>query len=229
MTKRIRKNPATHKATASAKVANPTPHSATDPVLQAAKEATDEAAAQAAAEARVEEETVESFRESFRRKLREDRARRAALRQGLSEMPLSQLLDRAADLILDSERLRAELTEWQSSRVVDSSGKRWRSEHGYVEALSTELDSQRARCEELQGRLEDLSRDRHREESEVEDRIGALITEEKRKFAAMEERYADALSAETLKKNRLELNTVTLLESLQLIGVGSAGPARSRT
>ena len=144
-------------------------------------------------------------------------------------MPLSQLLDRAADLILDSERLRAELTEWQSSRVVDSSGKRWRSEHGYVEALSTELDSQRARCEELQGRLEDLSRDRHREESEVEDRIGALITEEKRKFAAMEERYADALSAETLKKNRLELNTVTLLESLQLIGVGSAGPARSRT
>ena len=78
----------------------------------------------------------------------------------------------------------------------------------------------------MQATLDDLGRQRHREASTFEDRIGALITEEKKKFAAMEERYAAALSAETNKKERLELNTVTLLESLQLIGVGSAGPAR---
>jgi KaiC/GvpD/RAD55 family RecA-like ATPase len=155
-------------------------------------------------------------------------AARESLRTALSELSLRALVDRTVQLSEEAETLRAENQEWRNTR--DKNGeKAWRSQYAYLDAVATELDSQRARCEELQAQLSEFGRGRSADATRMQDEMTSLIAAEKSKFAGIEESYAAALARETNKKERLELNLVTLLESLQVIGVGGvgAGPARS--
>jgi hypothetical protein len=159
---------------------------------------------------------------------RAEAAARDALRAGLADLSLKALVERAVQLTEECDRLRAENHEWRNTR--DKNGEKiWRSQYAYLDAVATELDSQRARCEELQAQLSEFGRSQHADATRMQDEMMSLIAAQKSKFAGMEESYAAALARETNKKERLELNLVTLLESLQVIGVGGvgAGPARS--
>jgi hypothetical protein len=148
-------------------------------------------------------------------------AAREGLRAGLADLSLKALVERAVQLTEECDRLRAENHEWRNTR--DKNGEKiWRSQYAYLDAVATELDSQRARCEELQAQLSAFAHDRHADQGRMNDEMVQLIQEEKSRFAGAEREYAAALAAETNKRERLELNLVTVLESLQVVGVTSA-------
>ena len=191
-------------------------HSADGPVSAAAEQERE-------AEQRLEDESVESVRQKLRadraRAREEDKVRRVKLRQAFSKRTVDELLDIAVTMSLECDRLRAEVHDLANARDADGE-KVWRSQHAYVRALATELDSQRSRCEELQAQVADMGRQYHAHEQAETDRITEAIGMEKAKFDLEQKRCEAALALSENKTARLGQNLLTLLDNVKLVGRG---------
>ena len=179
-----------------------------------------------------ERETVESVLRNIRAQRTADAAAqataRANLRDALRKLSIDDLIERAVHAIMDGERLRREAGEWDNAREAGEGPKLWRSRYAFIEALATELDSQRSRCSELQATLAAFGAERHSHENDVSVRIGEALALKDAEVQLEMQRINGALATERNRRERLELNLVTLLESLQLTGVHAVATGSGR-